>query len=118
MAEPKIDPRLAAELERLGRAGERERTVPVIIEHAVGVVPGCDEDPVGELDRMREAVRRSQQGIVARLSELGAGEGVEQATLANSLAARLTYAQIADIAGRSDVKLIRLDRADYVTTDA
>lgn len=118
MAEPKIDPRLAEELRRLELTGEQARTIPVIIEHAVGIVPGSDEDPVRELDRIQEAVRQSQQGIVARLSELGAGEGVEQATLANSLAARLTPPQIADIAGRSDVKIIRLDRADYVTTEA
>lgn len=67
------------------------------------------------LDELERRVGRRQAAIVARLAELGEAD-VDQMTLANALAARLAPAQIDDIASRDDVKFVRLNREEQVTT--
>lgn len=115
MLHEKLEPLLQKELARADELGDPERTIPVLIEHvtAAEIEPGRREAGA-QLDDLARRVRELQEGIVARLAELGAGE-VKQATLANALSAGLTPAQILAVAERDDVKLIRLDREEVVT---
>jgi hypothetical protein len=112
----KLEPLLQKELARADELGDPERTIPVLIEHvtAAEIEPGRREEAGAQLDDLARRVRELQEGIVARLAELGAGE-VKQAALANALSAGLTPAQILAVAERDDVKLIRLDREEVVT---
>lgn len=111
----KIEPRLAREIEQAEEAGDPDRRIPVIVELAGGAeVAPSREEPGARLERLEQTVRELQAGVVQRLRELDAGE-VEQLTLANALSARLTPTQIASVAERGDVKIIRLSREEQVT---
>lgn len=115
MAEEKIEPRLAEELERIAQAGSPPKLIPVIIEH-MKVVSSMGGKRAGGLAALEREVHRLQQPIVERLRELGAGAAFRQHVLANAVSAELTAVQIAEIARHPDVRLIRLAHEDQITT--
>ena len=106
-----IEPNLAEEIRRVQAADDPHRRIPVLIElgEPVEVPPG------GQIDELERRTRERQAGVVEHLSRLGVGP-VSQSTLANAVGAELTAAEIAEIAERDDVRMIRLDRAEQVTT--
>jgi len=109
----KIDPPLEEELARAEAEGKLERPIPVLIEHVkeAELPPPARAQPLEEVE---ERVRTSQDALVQRLRELGARD-VQRATLANAVSAALTPSAIRDVAARSDVKVIRLNREEQVT---
>jgi hypothetical protein len=109
----KIDPKLRAEMDRIERTGESDRTIPIIIEHASDRRV-ADEAEAGDLSALDERVRAGQSALRARLSKMGAKD-VQQMTLANAIAARLTPAQIRELASDRDVKRILWNAAERVT---
>src|SRR5262249_54445096 len=68
------------------------------------------------LAALEREVSELQRPMVERLRELGAGATIRQHILANAVSAELTPAGIAELAKRPDVRLIRLEREDQVTT--
>jgi hypothetical protein len=115
MADEKLDPRLADELQRVAEAGSPARRIPVIIEHVKVASPTGGERGAG-LAALEREVRELQRPIVERLRELGAGATARQHILANAVSAELTPSEIAEMAKHPDVRLIRLAREDQVTT--
>ena len=115
MAEEKIEPALAEELERIDQAGSPTTRIPVIIEH-VTVASSIGGDRAGGVAALEREAHKLQQPIVERLRELGAGAAIRQHVLANAVSAELTPVQIAEMAKHPDVRLIRLEREDHVTT--
>jgi len=115
MAEEKLDPRLADELKRVVQAGSPTRPIPVIIEHVKTASPADGERGAG-LAALEREVSKLQRPMVERLRELGAGATIRQHILANAVSAEPTPTEIAEMAKRPDVRLIRLEREDQVTT--
>src|SRR5262249_26806005 len=68
------------------------------------------------LAALEREVSELQRPMVERLRELGAGATIRQHILANAVSAELTPTGIAEMAKRPDVRLIRLEREDQVTT--
>ncbi len=115
MANEKIEPRLLEEIRRVETAGQPDRRIPVIIEHVRQISIEREEGRRMEYGALEERMRAEQQGIRKRLSELGVTNDVRQMALANALEVRLTPAQIKEMAGHSDVRLIILNREEQVT---
>lgn len=115
MPNKKIEPRLEEEIQRVEAAGDTNRKIPVVIEHIAKPEIPPSRERTSRLDKMDQQVRVLQQGIVQHLSELGVTADIHQSTLSNSLSARLTAAQIKEIANRTDVKFITLSREERVT---
>ena len=107
-----IEPNLAEEIRRVQAADGPHRRIPVLIELAESV----QVSPGGQIDELERRVREHQTGVVEHLAKLGVDSGVRQATLANAISVALTPAEIEEIAARDDVRTIRLDREEYVTT--
>jgi hypothetical protein len=107
-----IDPNLAEEIRRVQAEGDPHRRIPALIElsEPLEVPPGAQ---MAELERR---ARERQAGVVEHLSRLGVSSGVQRSTLANAVSVALTPEEIAEIARRDDVRVIRLDRAEQVTT--
>ena len=115
MANAKIERRLDEEIQRMEAAGQPDRQISVVIELAAK--PGRmqqESRPVSYSD-LEQQVRAQQQGILERLSELGVTGDVRQMTLSNSIEVRLTPAQIRQMGGHKEVKLIILNREEQVT---
>lgn len=106
-----IEPALAEELRR-SPAGA---AIPVIIEHVRTVEAPSGTDPGGALAALDRRTGLLQRGIVARLAELGVRDA-RRAALANALFATLTPAQIEAIAAHPDVRMVRGNRPEAVTT--
>ena len=107
-----IDPNLAEEIRRVQAAGGQHRRIPVLIE----LSEPAEAPPGGRLDDLERRARERQAGVVEQLSRLGLGASVRQSTLANAVSVQLTPEEIAQIAERDDVRMIRFDRAEQVTT--
>ena len=106
-----IDPNLAEEIRRVQAAGDPRRRNPVLVE----LGQPAEAPPGGQMGDLERQARESQAGVVEHLSRLGAS-GVRQSVLANAVGVELTPAEIAEIAQREDVRMIRFDRAEQVTT--
>jgi hypothetical protein len=117
MADTKLEPRLEHELARLEAAGEAGKLVPVVIEHArpVRADPGGDPcgDPGERLERFSRESGARLSGIMARLTDLGAGR-FEPVPLATAISAELTAGQIRAVARHPDVRLIHLATPEMV----
>jgi hypothetical protein len=111
MVEGRLEPRLVEELKRVAPT----RRIPVIIEHVKAASAIGGERGAGRAALERE-VLELQRPMVERLRELGAGATLRQHILANAISAELTPVEIAEIAKRPDVRLVRLAREEQVTT--
>ncbi len=114
MGHPKLEPRLERELEVVEAAGQSERMIPVLIEHATPATVGRGQNRRASLEAAERRSRELQQGIVARLRELN-GQGIQQLGLANAISVSLVPSQIRSIADHADVKIVRLARPEQVT---
>ncbi len=110
----KLEPRLERELEVVEAAGQSERLIPVLIEHAVPSTVVRGQDRRASLEAAERRNRELQQAIVARLRELN-GQGIQQLGLANAIGVSLMPSQIRTIADHADVKIVRLARSEQVT---
>ena len=114
MGHPKLEPRLERELEAVEAAGQSERVIPVLIEHAVPSTVVRGQNRRASLEVVERRNRELQQGIVARLRELN-GQGIQQLGLANAVSVSLMPSQIRTIADHDDVKIVRLAQPEQVT---
>jgi hypothetical protein len=112
----KLDPKLEAEIEQAEAVGATDRTIPVLIEHKEAPVPagGITEDE--QLRDLEQRVSELQQGIMSHLVELGAEDRAQQLALANVISAQLTPREVRELAKLKDVRAIRLNRQQNVTT--
>lgn len=107
MDSSKLEPRLAAEIQRIESSPTPEAGIPVLLELAGEPASGAG---FGEL---RERVSRTQAPLLEWLSE--SGIAAEASTLANTISATLTARQIESAAARAQVKRVIWNRADRVT---
>ena len=117
MANEKIEPRLQEELRRIEAAGQADREISVVIEVRSGPEGAPGESRRVEMDyaELERRARLQQQGICERLSEIGVTADIHPMPLSNSVEVRLTPAQIRQMGGHKDVKLIVLNREEQVT---
>ena len=104
MADPRLEPRLERELARLEAAGQADRLVQVVIEHAR---PAVEPTTAGQAYALLAP-------IMARLTALGAPQ-FSPLPLATAVSAALTPGQIRAIAAHPDVRLIHLADPEIVT---
>ena len=99
-------------------ADVEDQPFQVTISHQDYLQPGAgaDEEPTEALQDLEQRVQASQAPILAKLEELGALEGSTVYGLTNAVTATLTPAQLSDVAELDEVKLIRHERLDAVTT--
>lgn len=123
MSVEKLEPRLAnliednrvrAERRGMTAAAVEEQTFEVTISHQEYVRAAEDEDRQAALDDLATRIQDRQASIVGRLEELGAEARVQ--ALANAVTTTLTPPQLAEIAELDEVKIIRHERLDPVTT--
>jgi hypothetical protein len=115
MSVAKLDREVEAEIEQAEAIGATEPRIPVLIEHSDILVPsgGATEEQFEDLEHR---VMELQQGIMSRLSELGAEDRAQQLALVNVVSADLTPREIRELAKLADVRAIRLNRQQNVTT--
>jgi hypothetical protein len=111
----KLEGKLEAEMEETEASGATDRRIPVLIEHTDVLVPS-GEATEAQLEDLERRTKELQQGIMSRLSELGAEERAHQLALANVVSADLTPREIRELAKLEDVRTIRLNRQQNVTT--
>jgi len=105
----KIEPRLAAEMQRAEETGQGNSRIPVLIQ-----VTGAESlTPPNFADLERQVAVR-QRSVRELLQDLGVQGEIRSLTLSNSLETSLTPAQIRNVAGHQDVKSILWNRAEQV----
>jgi serine protease AprX len=128
MADDKLEPRLLTHIDhQLVRAGargvsaaeaEEQETIEVTISHQEDVQ--AEESQGGQargtaLASLEQRVLQLQEPLLAKLADIGA-EPAKQHVLTNAVTANLTAAQIRQVAELDEVKLVRLESFDQVTT--
>lgn len=130
MALEKVEPRLLELIEeRKIRAADRgvsataveEEAFDVTISHEEYVKPpetvsGEEEERTEVLGDLQKKVKANQKPIVAELEKIGASKDAIVHTLTNAVTTKLTPTQMAQIAELDEVKIIRLEALDPVTT--
>jgi subtilisin family serine protease len=125
MPDDKLEPRLLTFIDQQKvRAGvhgvsaadaEEQESIQVTISHQEDVQADEGQERSAALSDLEERVRRLQAPVTARLAEIGAGPAKEH-VLTNAVTATLTPAQIRQVAELDEVKLVRLESLDQVTT--
>ena len=110
----KLEDKLEAEMEEAEASGTTDCRIPVLIEHTDVLIPSEDATDA-QLEDLERRTKELQQGIMSRLSELGAEERAHQLALANVVSADLAPGEIKEVAKLGDVKAIRLNRQQNVT---
>ncbi|WIM92728.1 S8 family serine peptidase [Actinoplanes oblitus] len=118
--EPRLVEAIGAETARArdrgiaaGEVTEGQKFHVTISHHETLSAPESHGGPAG-LEQLQLRAQVSQQPIIDRLDGLGAS--ARGHTLTNAVTAELTPAQIEQVAQLDEVKLIRLERLDKVTT--
>lgn len=114
MGDSKIDPELEEEMSAVRAAGRGDRSIQVIIEVTGQADVPRSQDRTAALQGMERQVQALQKRLMGRLDELGVL--VQRSLLANALFTALRPDQITEIAQHPDVKAIRLNREQQVTT--
>ncbi|MGH2692218.1 MAG: hypothetical protein ACRDHM_06910 [Actinomycetota bacterium] len=114
MTDPKIDPELAEELSAARATRPADHPIEVIVEVAGEAEAPLGDDRAAALAEMERTLGALQGRLVARLEQLGAQ--VQRSALANVLFTALTPDQITEVAAHPDVKAIRANREQQVTT--
>lgn len=104
---------LAQEIDAAIATG-KDDPIPVIIEHA-DVISAQEGPSGGGIGDLEARVKKSQQGIVEQLRKSGAPD-IQQSVLANVITATLKPPAIEAVADREDVRIIRLNREEQVTS--
>jgi anti-sigma factor RsiW len=112
---PKLEPRLARELEAAERAGFGGKPISILIELVDAVRAPKTANRRQAMKTMEQQSSRLQKALVARLVGLGA-QNIQQAAIVNAVSADLAPAQIQLIAARPDVRIVRLARLEDATT--
>ena len=115
MSIAKLEDKLEAEMEEAEASGATDRRIPVLIEHTDVLIPSEDATDA-QLEDLERRTKELQQRIMSRLSELGAQERAHQLALANVVSADLSPSEIKEVAKLADVRAIRLNRQQNVTT--
>jgi hypothetical protein len=115
MSIEKLEDKLEAEMVEAEASGATDRRMPVLIEHTDVLVPSEDATDA-QLEDLERRTKELQKEIMSRLSELGAQERAHQLTLANVVSADLSPNEIKEVAKLADVRAIRLNRQQNVTT--
>lgn len=118
MISRKLDRSLLAEVDLRRKSTDTSEGLgdfKVIIELADDLAAPDSGSRDEKLTEMKQMAERSQASLVAHLESLGVSQ-FESLTLSNSIATELTFEQIESVAGREDVRRIRLRRIERVTT--
>jgi serine protease AprX len=112
------DERVRASTTGLAKMAAEEQPIEVTISHEedVSPQPGAADERDAALADLESRVQASQAPILAQLDAMGARKDAIVHTLTNAVTARLTPSQIAEISQLDEVKLIRHERLDQVTT--
>jgi serine protease AprX len=128
MPTDKLEPRLTTLIEQEKvRATDRgeptaavdeDESFEVTISHHQSVLAeeAADEDRQEALDDLERRTQQSQQPIVERLREVVGDEEIKSHTLTNAVTTRLTPTQMEQVAELDEVRIIRLEKLDNVTT--
>ncbi|MGH2692216.1 MAG: S8 family peptidase [Actinomycetota bacterium] len=123
MSIEKLEPRLAnliednrvrAERRGMALSAVEGQTFEVTISHQDYVRAEEHEDRRAALNELARRIEQAQAPIVAKLGEIGAEARIQ--ALTNAVTTTLTPAQLAQIAELDEVKIIRHERLDPVTT--
>lgn len=107
---PKLEPRLRVELERVEHASGDASLIPIVAVYAVPAEAGPPEDLRGMAQRQKPV----RDLLRARLTEIGVTGTVEELSLINGLAVRLTATQIRKVAADPLVKQLLFNKDDRV----
>ena len=129
MPTDKLEPRLATLIEqekvRASARGARaaaideEESFDVTISHHETVLaeePEQTQDRQEALANLESRTQQSQQPVVERIRQITGDEQIKTHTLTNAVTAKLTPAQMEQVAELDEVKIIRLEKLDQVTT--
>jgi subtilisin family serine protease len=131
MPTDKLEPRLATLIDQekvradargaTAAAVDEEERFEVTISHhesvlAEEVAQEEEEDRQAALDELGRRTQQSQQPIVEQLRQVTGDEELKSHRLTNAVTTRLTPAQMERVAELDEVKIIRLEKLDSVTT--
>jgi serine protease AprX len=131
MPTDKLEPRLATLIDQekvradargaTAAAVDQEERFEVTISHhesvlAEEVAQEEEEDRQAALDELGRRTQESQQPIVEQLRRVTGDEEIRSHRLTNAVTTRLTPAQMERVAELDEVKIIRLEKLDSVTT--
>jgi hypothetical protein len=111
----RIEPRLLQEIARLEAAGQQEVPIPIIIQFAGDLGPLAPPDVQAHDEVGKTRAQADRQDLLQRLAAMGDARNLQYLVLANAVETRLATAQIREIAGHPDVKLILWNREERVT---
>jgi hypothetical protein len=107
--------RKTRELEAAERAGLSDKPISILIELVDAVRAPKTASRRQAMKTMEQHSNRLQKALVARLVELGA-QNIQQAAIVNAVSADLAPPRVPLIAGRPDVRIVRLARLEDATT--
>jgi subtilisin family serine protease len=131
MPTDKLEPRLATLIDQekvrasargaTAAAVDEEERFEVTISHhesilAEEISQEEEEDRQAALDELGRRTQQSQQPIVEQLRQVTGDEELKSHRLTNAVTTRLTPAQMERVAELDEVKIIRLEKLDSVTT--
>lgn len=129
MPTDKLEPRLLTLIDQeMMRAEDRgmsasairqEETFDVTISHHETVLaeePEQTQDRQEPLADLESRTQQIQQPLVDRIRQITGDEQIKTHTLTNAVTAKLTPAQMEQVAELDEVKIIRLEKLDLVTT--
>jgi serine protease AprX len=127
MVEEKLEPRLRKAIEhRKVRAADRGAdtaevdaapiTVTISAEETITASEGGEDDRATALVELEQRIQESQAPILKKLEQIGAPDKPIVHTLTNAITTELTPKQLSQISDLDEVKLIRHERLDPVTT--
>jgi serine protease AprX len=127
MVEEKLEPRLRKAIEhRKIRAADRGAeasevedapiTVTISAEETITAPEGAGDAREAALEELGQRIQESQAPILKKLDQVGAPDKPIIHTLTNAITTELTPKQLEQITDLDEVKLIRQERLDPVTT--
>jgi serine protease AprX len=127
MVEEKLEPRLRKAIEhRKIRAADRGAeasevedapiTVTISAEETITAPEGAEDAREAALEELGQRIQESQAPILKKLDQVGAPDKPIIHTLTNAITTELTPKQLEQITDLDEVKLIRQERLDPVTT--
>ena len=128
MPTDKLEPRLATLIDQekvrasargeTARAVDEEERFEVTISHHESVLAeeAAEEDQQAALEDLERRTQQSQQPIVEQLRQVTGDAEIKSHSLTNAVTTSLTPAQMDQVAELDEVRMIRLEKLDKVTT--
>jgi subtilisin family serine protease len=128
MPTDKLEPRLATLIDQekvradargaTAAAVDEEESFEVTISHHESVLAegAAEEDRQAALEDLESRTQQSQQPIVERLRQVVGDEQIKPHRLTNAVTTSLTPVQMEQVAELDEVRIVRLEKLDKVTT--